>query len=126
MSDETWVVALPKLGESVTEGVIGNIFKQKGDEGAFDDPLFAVATDKADSELPSPYAGVGLEVLVSSGDTVPVGTPVMGIGGPGATVENRLPSASHAVAAAGGRSLAEASAPSMGGSEGPVISGGVG
>jgi len=126
MSDETWVVALPKLGESVTEGVIGSIFKQVGDVVAFDDPLFEVATDKVDSEIPSPYDGVVLEVLVQSGDTVPVGTPVLRIGGPGATVENRLPSASHAVAAAGGRSLAEPSAPSMGGSEGPAIaSGGV-
>jgi pyruvate dehydrogenase E2 component (dihydrolipoamide acetyltransferase) len=126
MSDETWVVALPKLGESVTEGVIGNIFKQVGDEVAFDDLLFEVATDKVDSEIPSPYDGVVLEVLVSSGDTVPVGAPVLRIGGPGATVDNRLPSASHAVAAAGGRSLTEPSAPSMGGSEGPAIeSGGV-
>jgi 2-oxoglutarate dehydrogenase E2 component (dihydrolipoamide succinyltransferase) len=121
MSDDTWVVALPKLGESVTEGVIGAIFKQVGDEVAFDDPLFEVATDKVDSEIPSPYDGVVLEVLVSSGDTVPVGAPVLRIGGPGATVPNRLPSASHAVAAAGGRSLAEPSAPSMGGSEGPAI-----
>ena len=124
MSDETWVVALPKLGESVTEGVIGAIFKQVGDEVAFDDPLFEVATDKVDSEIPSPYDGVILEVLVSSGDTVPVGTPVLRIGGPGATVQNRLPSASHAVAAAGGRSLAEPSAPAMGGSEGPAIEAG--
>src|SRR6201988_23996 len=126
MSDETWVVALPKLGESVTEGVIGNIFKQVGDEVAFDDPLFEVATDKVDSEIPSPYDGGVLEVLVSSGDTVPVGTPVLRIGGPNATVDNRLPSASHAVAAAGGRWLAQPAAPSMGGSEGPAIeSGGV-
>jgi pyruvate dehydrogenase E2 component (dihydrolipoamide acetyltransferase) len=120
MSDETWVVALPKLGESVTEGVIGSIFKQVGDEVAFDDPLFEVSTDKVDSEIPSPYDGVILEVLAQPGETIPVGAPVLRIGGPGATVENRLPSASHAVAAAGGRSLAEASTPSMGGSEGPA------
>ena len=42
MSDETWVVTLPKLGESVTEGVIGSVFKQVGDEVEFDDPLFEV------------------------------------------------------------------------------------
>ena len=53
MSDETWVVALPKLGESVTEGVIGSIFKQVGDEVAFDDPLFEVSTDKVDSDRKS-------------------------------------------------------------------------
>jgi pyruvate dehydrogenase E2 component (dihydrolipoamide acetyltransferase) len=121
MSDETWVVALPKLGESVTEGVIGTIFTQVGDEVEFDDPLFEVSTDKVDSEIPSPYDGVILEILAQPGDTVPVGAPVLRIGGKGTPVENRLPSASHAVAAAGGRSLAEPSAPSMGGSEGPAI-----
>ena len=121
MSDETWVVALPKLGESVTEGVIGTIFIQVGDEVEFDDPLFEVSTDKVDSEIPSPYDGVILEILAQPGDTVPVGAPVLRIGGKGTPVENRLPSASHAVAAAGGRSLAEPSAPSMGGSEGPAI-----
>ena len=120
MSDETWVVALPKLGESVTEGVIGSIFKQVGDEVEFDDPLFEVSTDKVDSEIPSPYDGVILEVLAQSGETIPVGAPVLRIGGKGATVENRLPSASHGVAAAGGPSLSGASTPSMGGSEGPA------
>ena len=63
MSDETWVVALPKLGETVTEGVIGSIFKQVGDVVAFDDPLFEVATDKVDSEIPSPYDGVVVEYV---------------------------------------------------------------
>ena len=76
MSDETWVVTLPKLGESVTEGVIGSVFKQVGDEVEFDDPLFEVSTDKVDSEVPSPYDGVVLEVLAQPGDTVPVGGPV--------------------------------------------------
>ena len=121
MSDETWVVALPKLGESVTEGVIGTIFTQVGDEVEFDDLLFEVSTDKVDSEIPSPYDGVILEILAQPGDTVPVGAPVLRIGGKGTPVENRLPAASHAVAAAGGRSLAEPSTPSMGGSEGPAI-----
>ncbi|MGV0715267.1 2-oxo acid dehydrogenase subunit E2 [Mycolicibacterium sp. XJ662] len=114
-------MALPKLGESVTDGVIGAIFKQVGDEVEFDDPLFEVSTDKVDSEIPSPYDGVVLEVLAQPGETVPVGAPVLRIGGKGAQVENRLPSAAHAVAAAGGRSISEPSAPSMGGSEGPAI-----
>ena len=73
MSDETWVVTLPKLGESVTEGVIGSVFKQVGDEVEFDDPLFEVSTDKVDSEVPSPYDGVVLEVLAQPGETIPVG-----------------------------------------------------
>ena len=108
MSDETWVVTLPKLGESVTEGVIGTFFKNVGDEVEFDDPLFEVSTDKVDSEVPSPYDGVVLEVLAQPGDTVSVGAPVLRIGGKGATVPNRLPSAAHGVAAAGGRSLNDA------------------
>ena len=119
MSDETWVVTLPKLGESVTEGVIGSVFKQVGDEVEFDDPLFEVSTDKVDSEVPSPYDGVVLEVLAQPGETIPVGAPVLKIGGKGTPVENRLPSAAHGVAAAGGRSLNDPAAPSVGGSEGP-------
>ena len=120
MSDETWVVTLPKLGESVTEGVIGTFFKNVGDEVEFDDPLFEVSTDKVDTEVPSSYDGVVLEVLAQEGDTVSVGAAIMRIGGKGTTVENRLPSAAHGVAAAGGRSLNDPSAPSVGGSEGPT------
>src|ERR1700754_1974226 len=120
MSDETWVVTLPKLGESVTEGVIGAFFKNVGDEVEFDDPLFEVSTDKVDTEVPSSYDGVVLEVMAQEGDTVAVGAEIMRIGGKGATVPNRLPSAAHGVAAAGGRSLTDPPAPSVGGSEGPT------
>jgi pyruvate dehydrogenase E2 component (dihydrolipoamide acetyltransferase) len=123
MSDETWVVTLPKLGESVTEGVIGSVFKHVGDEVEFDDVLFEVSTDKVDSEVPSSYDGVVLEVLAQEGDTVAVGAAIMRIGGKGTPVANRLPSAAHGVAAAGGRSLNDASAPSVGGSEGPATEG---
>src|SRR5947199_613274 len=84
MSDE-WVVSMPKLGETVTEGTIGNWLKQTGDTVAFDDPLFEVSTDKVDSEIPSPYDGVIVEILVEAGETVPVGTPLVRIGEPGST-----------------------------------------
>jgi pyruvate dehydrogenase E2 component (dihydrolipoamide acetyltransferase) len=124
MSDETWVVTLPKLGESVTEGVIGTFFKHVGDEVEFDDPLFEVSTDKVDTEVPSSYDGVVLEVLAQEGDTVAVGAAIMKIGGKGTPVQNRLPSAAHGVAAAGGRSLNDLSAPSVGGSEGPTTNAG--
>ena len=83
MSDETWVVTLPKLGESVTEGVIGSVFKHVGDEVEFDDALFEVSTDKVDTEVPSSYDGVVLEVLAQEGDTVAVGAAIMRIGGKG-------------------------------------------
>src|SRR4051812_12652512 len=73
-------VSMPKLGESVTEGTLSRWIKEVGEPVAFDDPLFEVSTDKVDSEIPSPYDGVLLEVLVSPGDTVPVGTVLARIG----------------------------------------------
>ena len=60
-------ITMPKLGETVTEGTVGNWLKQVGDTVAFDDPLFEVSTDKVDSEIPSPYDGVLLEILVRGG-----------------------------------------------------------
>src|SRR3954469_19411534 len=84
MSDE-WIVTMPKLGETVTEGTVGGWRKQVGDSVEFDDPLFEVSTDKVDSEIPSPYDGVILEILVPEGETVPVGTPLVRIGAPGST-----------------------------------------
>jgi pyruvate dehydrogenase E2 component (dihydrolipoamide acetyltransferase) len=80
MADDIYEVSMPKLGESVTEGTLGRWLKEVGDEVAFDDPLFEVSTDKVDSEIPSPYDGTLLEVLVAPGDTVPVGTPLARIG----------------------------------------------
>ena len=130
MSDD-WVVMMPKLGETVTEGEITTWFKAAGDEVAFDDPLFEVSTDKVDSEIPSPYDGVVVEILVASGETVPVGTPLVRIGPPGSAASKggtvgQAPhagvdvpaAASPATAAAGGPSLADPASPQMGGSEG--------
>ena len=77
-------ITMPKLGETVTEGTIGRWLKQVGDTVAFDDPLFEVSTDKVDSEIPSPYDGVMLEVLVAEGETAPVGAVLARIGEPGA------------------------------------------
>src|SRR3954466_10656460 len=84
MADPVNEITMPKLGESVTEGTLGSWLKQIGDEVAFDDPLFEVSTDKVDSEIPSPYDGVLLEILVQPGQTVPVGTPLARIGPAGA------------------------------------------
>jgi pyruvate dehydrogenase E2 component (dihydrolipoamide acetyltransferase) len=84
MSADIYEVTMPKLGETVTEGVVSQWLKQVGDTVAFDDPLFEVSTDKVDSEVPSPYDGVLLEILVNEGDTVPIGTPLARIGEPGA------------------------------------------
>src|SRR5438045_3641599 len=64
---------MPQLGETVTEGTITRWFKQVGESIAADEPLFEVSTDKVDSEVPAPAAGVVSEILVAEGDTVPVG-----------------------------------------------------
>lgn len=65
---------MPQLGETVTEGTITRWMKQVGDEVAEDEILFEVSTDKVDSEVPSPSAGVVSEILVPEGETVDVGT----------------------------------------------------
>jgi pyruvate dehydrogenase E2 component (dihydrolipoamide acetyltransferase) len=64
---------MPQLGETVTEGTITRWFKQVGEQVAVDEPLFEVSTDKVDSEVPAPAAGVVSEILVAEGDTVDVG-----------------------------------------------------
>jgi pyruvate/2-oxoglutarate dehydrogenase complex dihydrolipoamide acyltransferase (E2) component len=69
-------VTLPSLGESVTEGIITQWFKKVGDVVARDEPLFEVSTDKVDSELPSPAAGVLTQILAQEGDTVQTGARV--------------------------------------------------
>lgn len=69
-------VTLPSLGESVTEGIITQWYKKVGDVVARDEPLFEVSTDKVDSEMPSPAAGVLVEILAGEGDTVQTGSRV--------------------------------------------------
>jgi 2-oxoglutarate dehydrogenase E2 component (dihydrolipoamide succinyltransferase) len=64
------------LGESVTEGIITQWFKKVGDVVARDEPLFEVSTDKVDSEMPSPAAGVLVEIIAGEGDTVETGSRV--------------------------------------------------
>jgi 2-oxoglutarate dehydrogenase E2 component (dihydrolipoamide succinyltransferase) len=75
---------MPQLGETVTEGTITRWLKQIGDPVAEDDVLFEVSTDKVDSEVPSPVAGVLSEILVPEGETVDVGTRLAVISGAGA------------------------------------------
>ncbi len=64
---------MPQLGETVTEGTITRWFKQVGETIEADEPLFEVSTDKVDSEVPAPSAGVVSEILVPEGETVEVG-----------------------------------------------------
>lgn len=79
-------VTLPQLGETVTEGTITRWFKKVGDSVVADEPLFEVSTDKVDTEVPSPVAGVLTEIRVPEGDTVPVGAVIGIVGDAGAVV----------------------------------------
>ncbi|MGL4743642.1 MAG: 2-oxoglutarate dehydrogenase, E2 component, dihydrolipoamide succinyltransferase [Dermatophilaceae bacterium] len=77
------VVPMPALGESVTEGTVTRWLKQVGDEVSVDEPLLEVSTDKVDTEIPSPVAGILTAVLAGEDDTVPVGADLAVVGGLG-------------------------------------------
>ena len=69
-------VVMPKMGESITEGTVISWYKQPGDSIDLDETLLEIGTDKVDTEVPSPSAGVLAEILVQEGDTVEVGTRI--------------------------------------------------
>ncbi|ORW20423.1 2-oxo acid dehydrogenase subunit E2 [Mycobacterium palustre] len=73
-------VQMPTLGESVTEGTVTRWLKQQGDTVALDEPLLEVSTDKVDTEIPSPAAGVLTEILAREDETVAVGSDLALIG----------------------------------------------
>ena len=102
-------ITLPQLGETVTEGTITKWFKKVGDSVALDEPLFEVSTDKVDTEVPSPIAGVLTEIRVAEGDTVPVGTVIAVVGDASAAAP--APAASAPAVAAPAPAPAAASAP---------------
>ena len=73
-------VNLPALGESVTEGTVTRWLKQVGDRVEVDEPLVEVSTDKVDTEVPSPVAGVIEEIFVAEDEDAEVGAPLVRIG----------------------------------------------
>jgi pyruvate dehydrogenase E2 component (dihydrolipoamide acetyltransferase) len=77
-------VTLPALGESVTEGTVTRWLKAVGDTVAVDEPLVEISTDKVDTEIPSPVAGVVQEILVQEDETVEVGAVLARVGDAGA------------------------------------------
>ena len=93
-SAEGTEVKMPALGESVTEGTVSSWLKAVGDTVEADEPLLEVATDKVDTEVPSPASGVLLEIRVPEDETVEVGTVLAIIGSPSA-----VPAAAPAPAA---------------------------
>ncbi|WP_433609447.1 2-oxoglutarate dehydrogenase, E2 component, dihydrolipoamide succinyltransferase [Dactylosporangium sp. CA-139114] len=77
-------VTMPRLGESVTEGTVTRWLKQEGDHVEADEPLLEVSTDKVDTEIPSPAAGVLTRIVVQEDETAEVGAELAVIGGDGA------------------------------------------
>jgi pyruvate dehydrogenase E2 component (dihydrolipoamide acetyltransferase) len=67
-------VTMPRLGESVTEGTVTRWLKKEGDQVAVDEPLLEVSTDKVDTEIPSPVAGILSKITVAEDETVEVGS----------------------------------------------------
>src|SRR5580765_8093424 len=79
-------VVMPQMGESIAEGTIVRWIKKIGDPIDKDEPLFEISTDKVDAEIPSPGAGVLLEIRVKEGETVPINSIVALIGAKGESV----------------------------------------
>ncbi|WP_285730174.1 2-oxoglutarate dehydrogenase, E2 component, dihydrolipoamide succinyltransferase [Nocardiopsis sp. ATB16-24] len=82
-SGPTTSVTMPALGESVTEGTVTQWLKNVGDTVEVDEPLLEVSTDKVDTEIPSPAAGVLTQILVEEDETVEIGAQIAVIGGTG-------------------------------------------
>jgi len=118
-------VVMPQMGESITEGTVSKWLKAVGDTIGKDEPILEISTDKVDAEVPSPGAGVLLEIRHQEGETVEVGTVVAVIGesgeqpaaAPPAAVEPALPepvAKPQAAAAAVSGSSTEIVMPQMG------------
>ncbi len=90
-------VTMPALGESVTEGTVTRWLKKEGDQIAVDEPLLEVSTDKVDTEIPSPVAGVLEKIIVQVDSTVAVGTQLAVIQESGAAAKAATPAATAPV-----------------------------
>src|SRR3954467_14082385 len=82
-TDMATSVQMPALGESVTEGTVTRWLKQEGDTVELDEPFIEVSTDKSDTEIPSPAAGVLKKIVAQEDDTVEVGGELAVIGDEG-------------------------------------------
>ncbi|MEH1011645.1 2-oxoglutarate dehydrogenase, E2 component, dihydrolipoamide succinyltransferase [Micromonospora sp. CPCC 206060] len=80
-------VTMPRLGESVTEGTVTRWLKQEGERVEVDEPLLEVSTDKVDTEIPSPAAGVLSRIVVGEDETAEVGSELAVIAGEGESAE---------------------------------------
>lgn len=93
-------VVMPQMGESITEGTVSKWLKAVGDAIGKDEPLLEISTDKVDAEVPSPAAGKLLEIRVSEGETVEVGSVLALVGAEGAQAAEAAVAAAPAVSPA--------------------------
>lgn len=101
-SGDATEVVMPQMGESITEGTVSKWLKAVGDTIEKDEPLLEISTDKVDAEVPSPSAGILLEIRANEGETVEVGSVVALVGtkaGAGATVQSPAPKVQSQAAA---------------------------
>ena len=103
---------LPDLGEGLTEAEVARWLVAEGQEIAEDDPLVEVQTDKATVEIPSPYAGTVLKILVAEGDIAPVGTALVVIGEPGEKITTAVATGASPPSDTVSQGVSVASAPS--------------
>ena len=94
-------VVMPQMGESIAEGTIVRWIKKVGDVVDRDEPLFEISTDKVDAEIPSPAAGVLMDIAVKEGETVPVNSVVATIGAAGEKLDTAPAGANGATGASG-------------------------
>ena len=91
-------VVMPQMGESITEGTVSKWLKAVGERVEKDEPVLEISTDKVDAEVPSPGAGILLEIRTQEGETVEVGTVVAIVGEEGEQPVAEAPAAAEAAA----------------------------
>ena len=115
-------VTMPALGESVTEGTVTRWLKNEGDVVAVDEPLLEVSTDKVDTEIPSPAAGVLSKIVVGVDQTVAVGAELAVIAQAGASTPAPVAAAPVAAAPVAAPTPPPVAAPVAASGSGTVIS----
>jgi pyruvate dehydrogenase E2 component (dihydrolipoamide acetyltransferase) len=104
-------VTMPRLGESVTEGTVTRWLKQEGERVEADEPLLEVSTDKVDTEIPSPAAGVLQRIVVGEDETADVGSELAVIAGDGEDAGSSAPAPAEESAQAAPEEEAEPEPP---------------
>ncbi|MFN8215423.1 MAG: multifunctional oxoglutarate decarboxylase/oxoglutarate dehydrogenase thiamine pyrophosphate-binding subunit/dihydrolipoyllysine-residue succinyltransferase subunit [Solirubrobacterales bacterium] len=115
-SGQTLTIAMPEMGESVTEGVVIELLVAEGDAVSEGDPVVTVSTDKVDAEVPAPAAGVITKLLVAVDDEVAVGAPL-------AELEAGATAAASAAGGTGGQPTRGEASPAAGGGESAAVTG---